>query len=152
TQGESVKLPQIRAHDTIFVPIVSENADRPSWLKIKPEHAVQVMGAVVRPGRYEWADEMTLFDLLGEAGGPNLRGDLAHLQILKAGENRATPIVFDAQAFLANGGSLQNVPKIRAGDVVFIPELPESPIDNKTKWVAVPSSAAIYIMGQVGIP
>jgi protein involved in polysaccharide export with SLBB domain len=53
---------------------------------------------------------------------------------------------------LKNGGSLANVPKIRAGNVVFVPELPESPVDNKTKWVEVPPESAIYIMGQVGIP
>jgi protein involved in polysaccharide export with SLBB domain len=152
SQGENIKPPVLRGGDTIFVPQVTENADRPSWLKITPEHAVQIIGAVVRPGRYEWSDEMTLFDLLGEAGGPNLRGDMAHVQILKSDKDRASPVVFNAAGFLANGGSLQSVPKIRAGNVIFIPELPESPIDNKTKWVEVPSSAAIYIMGQVGIP
>jgi protein involved in polysaccharide export with SLBB domain len=152
SQGENIKPPLLRGGDTIFVPQVTENADRPSWLKITPEHAVQIIGAVVRPGRYEWSDEMSLFDLLGEAGGPNLRGDLAHVQILKSEKDRASPVVFNAAGFLANGGSLQSVPKIRAGNVVFIPELPESPIDNKTKWVEVPSNAAIYIIGQVGIP
>jgi protein involved in polysaccharide export with SLBB domain len=152
TQGDKVKLPEIRAHDTIFIPLTTETADRPSWLKITPDRAVQVIGAVVRPGRYEWSDEMTLFDLLGEAGGPNLRGDLSNVQILRSANDRATPIKFNVKAFLKSGGSLASVPKIRAGNVVFVPELPESPVDNKTKWVEVPPESAIYIMGQVGIP
>lgn len=153
SQGEKgIKVPEIRAGDTIFIPLAAENADRPSWLKITPDRAVEIIGEVIRPGRYEWSDEMSLFDLLGEAGGPTVRADLANVQILQSRNQRATPIRFNAAAFLASGGSLQSVPRIRAGYVILVPSLPESPIDNKAKWLQIPSESAIYIMGQVGIP
>jgi protein involved in polysaccharide export with SLBB domain len=152
SQGERVKLPQMRSGDTIFVPMAVENADRPSWLKITPDRAVEIIGEVVRPGRYEWSDQMSLFDLFGEAGGPTVRADLANVQILQSRDSRATPVKFNVANFLAGGGSLEKVPKIRAGYVIFVPQLPESPIDNKSKWLQIPSDAAIYIIGQVGIP
>lgn len=144
-------LPEIQPGDALYVPEKIESADRPSWLKIPPQRAVEVMGAVVKPGRYEWSDEMSLLDLLGEAGGPGPRGDLARVQIVRArGDGRAT--ILDLASFLSNGGSINDLPKIRAGDVIRVPELPSSPIDNKGNWVTLPKEDVIYIMGQVAIP
>ncbi|TCT06575.1 SLBB domain-containing protein [Aquabacter spiritensis] len=144
-------LPEILPGDAVYVPEKIESADRPSWLKIAPQRAVEVIGAVTRPGRYEWSDEMSLLDLIGEAGGPTQRGDLAHLQIVRArGDGRA--ITLDLATFLSEGGSISDLPKIQAGDVVRIPELPSSPIDNKGNWVTLPKEDVIYIMGQVSIP
>ncbi len=54
--------------DAIFVPEKTDTKE-PSWLKIAPDRAVKLMGAVTRPGRYEWSDEMSLLDLLAQAGG-----------------------------------------------------------------------------------
>ena len=110
-----------------------------------------MIGAVIRPARYEWSPEMSLLDLLGEAGGPNQRADIAHMQIVRArGDGKA--ITFDLSNFLATGGDVSKLPKIQAGDIVRIPELPESPIDNKAKWVQMAKEDVIYIMGQVAIP
>lgn len=151
TQTGEGTLPEIMPGDALYVPEKIEASDRPSWLKIPPQRAVEVIGAVVRPGRYEWSNEMSLLDLLGEAGGPAQRSDLAHVQIVRArGDGRA--IVLDLTTFLANGGSISDLPKIQAGDVIRIPELPTSPIDNKATWVATPKEDVIFIMGQVAIP
>ncbi len=152
TEGDRVPLPIIMPGDAIFVPEKIESSDRPSWLKVPPTRAVQVIGEVNKPGRYEWSDEMSLMDLLGEAGGPNQRSDIAHIQILQTEKDTATPRSFDLQAFLASGGPLSQLPKIRAGNVIRIPPLPESPIDNKAKWVQLAKEDVIYIMGQVQIP
>lgn len=144
-------LPEILPGDAVYVPEKIESADRPSWLKIPPQRAVEVVGAVVRPGRYEWSNEMSLLDLLGEAGGPGPRGDLARVQIVRArGDGKA--ITLDLATFLSSGGSITDLPKIQAGDVIRIPELPSSPIDNKGNWVTLPKEDVIYIMGQVAIP
>ncbi|MEP9376992.1 SLBB domain-containing protein [Aquabacter sp. CN5-332] len=151
TEGGKGKLPEIAPGDAVYVPEKIEAADRPSWLKIPPQRAVEVIGAVTRPARYEWSDEMSLLDLLGEAGGPTQRGDLAHLQIVRArGDGKA--ITFDLATFLAEGGPIGKLPKIQAGDVIRVPELPSSPIDNKGNWVTLPKEDVIYIMGQVAIP
>ena len=144
-------LPEILPGDAVYVPEKIESADRPSWLKISPQRAVEVIGAVTRPGRYEWSDEMSLLDLLGEAGGPSARGDLARVQLVRARGDGKT-IVLDLATFLADGGSISDLPKVQAGDVLRVPELPSSPIDNKGNWVTTPKEDVIYIMGQVVIP
>ncbi|QTL05149.1 SLBB domain-containing protein [Aquabacter sp. L1I39] len=151
TEGDKKALPDIMPGDAIYVPEKIESADRPSWLKIPPTRAVEVIGAVNKPSRYEWSSEMSLMDLLGEAGGPNQRGDIAHIQIVRA-RGDGKPMIFDLGAFLSNGGSVNDLPKIQAGDVIRVPELPESPVDNKGKWVQMAKEDVIYIMGQVAVP
>ncbi len=151
TENPSERLPEIKAGDAIFVPEKAETV-QPSWLKVLPNRAIEVMGAVVRPGRYEWSDEMSIFDLLGNAGGPTSRGDLSRVQILESSHGAATPALFDARRFIASGGPSSQLPRLRAGFVVMVPELPIDLIDNKTQWVKLPPEESIYIMGEVGRP
>lgn len=145
------KLPTVEPGDTIFVPEKTDT-NEPSWLKIPPGRAVEVFGAVNRPGRYEWSDEMGLLDLLAQAGGPNGRADLANLQVVEARGGRAKPVRFDLAAFLDRGGSMASLPQVRAGYVVMVPELPQDPADNKSQWVRQGTDRSIYVMGQVGAP
>ena len=144
-------LPSVHSGDTIFVPEKIDN-NEPSWLKVAPTRAVQVLGAVLKPGRYEWSDEMSLFDLIATAGGPIARSDIARVQVTRQEEGRARTSVFDMAAFLNKGGRAQDVPRIRAGDIVMIPELPVDPNENKAQWVRQAPEQSIYVMGQVIIP
>ena len=150
TDGSGIKLPKVNPGDAIFVPEKNDALD--PWLKIAPTRAVQVLGAVVKPGRYEWSDEMSIFDLLANAGGPGAHGDIAHIQILKKEGDKAAPIEFDLEAFLKGGGSYESVPKIHGGYVVMVPELPQDPNDNKGTWMRQSPERSIYVMGQVGSP
>ncbi|MGA8169928.1 MAG: SLBB domain-containing protein [Methylocystis sp.] len=151
TEGKSGSLPKVAAGDAIFVPEKNETQE-PSWLKIPPTRAVQVMGALYKPGRFEWSNEMSLFDLIAQAGGPTARADIANIQILKSENDRSNPIKFNLETFLKGGGSLKQVPPIRAGYVIMVPELPQDPSDNKAQWTRQAPERSIYIMGQVGIP
>jgi protein involved in polysaccharide export with SLBB domain len=144
-------LPPVRPGDAIFVP-EKMDTNEPSWLKIAPGRAVQVLGAVYKPGRFEWSDEMTFFDLIAQAGGPTARADVSHVQIIKSDAERAKPTLFDLGAFLDKGGDLASVPKIRAGTIIMVPELPQDPADNKAQWTRQASDRSIHIMGQVGAP
>ena len=70
TEGSgNQNLPVIAGGDAIFVPEKTDMNEK-SWLKVSPERAIRIIGEVVRPGRYEWSDEMSLMDLLAHAGGP----------------------------------------------------------------------------------
>jgi protein involved in polysaccharide export with SLBB domain len=151
TESGGGKLPDIFAGDAIFIPEKTE-INEASWLKIKPQRAIEVMGAVVRPGRYEWSDEMSVFDLLGNAGGPSQRSDLSKVLILEKDGRNETPSIFDAKRFLANGGPVSHLPKLHAGDVIMVPELPADIIDNKAQWLKLPADESIYVMGEVGRP
>lgn len=150
--GSGGKLPGVKPGDAIFVPEKNDSAEQPSWLKIAPTRAVQVLGALYKPGRYEWSDEMSIFDLLSNAGGPTAHADIAHIQILRKDGDKAAPVTFDLDTFLKGGGSLKDVPKIHAGYVVMVPELPVDPADNKAQWMRQGPERSIYVMGQVGIP
>jgi protein involved in polysaccharide export with SLBB domain len=151
TDGTGGQLPPVKAGDAIFIPEKNETTE-PSWLKVSPSRAVQVLGALNKPGRYEWSDEMSIFDLLSQAGGPTSHADISHVQILRKEGDTAAPILFDLDAFLKGGGSMQNVPKIHSGYVIMVPELPVDPNDNKAQWVRQAPERSIYVMGQVGIP
>lgn len=151
SDGSGGKLPPVLAGDAIFVPEKNET-NEPSWLKIAPTRAVQVLGALYKPGRFEWSDEMSIFDLLANAGGPTARADIAHIQILRKDGDKAAPVLFDLDAFLKGGGSLQSVPKIHSGYVIMVPELPQDPADNKAQWMRQGAERSIYVMGQVGLP
>ena len=151
TEGSGGKLPDVKAGDAIFVPEKSETQE-PSWLKVAPTRAVEVLGALYKPGRFEWSDEMSILDLLSQAGGPTARADIAHIQVLRKAGDTAKPMMFDLEDYLANGGSSAKVPKIHAGYVVMVPELPQDPADNKAQWTRQSPEHSIYVMGQVGVP
>lgn len=151
TEGRGTELPEIAPGDAIFIPEKAETTEK-SWLSIPPERAIEVIGAVVRPGRYEWAPEMTLFDLIAEAGGPTEQADLSSLQVVHRQNGRARTQRFDADRFLKFGGSLSEVPKLTADSLVVLPELPQDPTDNKSQWVRQDPEDTIYIMGSVGAP
>lgn len=153
TEGQnSAGVPTIKPGDAIFVPEKMDQLE-PSWLKVGPDRAVKIMGAVVNPGRYEWSDEMSLLDLLAHAGGPSREADISQLKILKVDKGgRARPILFDLEHFLSKGGTFGQLPKLRAGYTVMVPELPRDPTDNKSQWVRQSGDRSIYIMGAIGSP
>ncbi|MDD7909230.1 SLBB domain-containing protein [Pseudovibrio exalbescens] len=151
TEGDTTVLPEIRAGDAIFVPEKAETQEI-SWLKVPPERAIEVIGAVYKPGRFEWSPEMTLFDIIAQAGGPNAQADLSDLQIVYRRDGRAQTVRFDADRFLKFGGSLSQVPQLEASSIVVVPELPQDPTDNKSQWVRQAPEDSIYIMGAVGAP
>ena len=143
--------PTISPGDGIFVPEKTQGAEQASWLRTPPSRAVRVLGAVRAPGRYEWSDEMSLLDLLAQAGGANERGDLGNIQIVTADAGGRT-IRFDLRRFIETGGSVASLPRIRAGATVNVPELPQSPTDSRAQWTQLPADRSIYVMGAVGKP
>jgi protein involved in polysaccharide export with SLBB domain len=149
---KGTKLPKINPGDAIFVP---EKLDQiaPSWLSVPTDKVVHIMGAVNKPQRIEWSEQMTLFDLLANAGGPVTRADTSRIQIMKKRENgRTETVMFDLDKMLAKGGAISSVPKIEMTDVVFVPELPHEPNDTKATWAKQAPRSAVYVMGQVGNP
>lgn len=145
-------LPIIYPGDAILVPEKTDMNEK-SWLKVHPNRSIRIMGAVNRPGRYEWADEMGLMDIIAHAGGPTAKADTSHLQILTTDENQiVNSVEFDFKRFLERGGDLSLLPPLKAGDTVVMPELPQDPNDNRSQWTRQSSKSSIYIFGSVGAP
>lgn len=61
--GDESILPDVRPGDTIYIPEKNKN-----WLDRSKESTVRVLGEVRDPGRYVFNDNMTVLDLLAEAG------------------------------------------------------------------------------------
>ncbi len=149
--GGRVPLPNVAPGDAVFVTEKTQGNEQASWLRTPPGRAVRVLGAVKSPGRYEWSDEMSLLDLLAQAGGPTDRGDLANVQVL-TGDKSGRPVRFDLQHFLDNGGAAGSVPQVHAGYTITVPDLPQSPSDTRSQWLRQPAETSIYVMGAVGAP
>ncbi|MEH6403916.1 MAG: SLBB domain-containing protein [Sneathiella sp.] len=152
TEGRDVGgVPVIKPGDAIFVPEKADQLEK-SWLKIAPDRAIKIIGQVMKPGRYEWSDEMSLLDLLAHAGGPGRQADITKVQIIQTKNGTASPIFFDLENFMENGGSLSDLPTLKAGYTIMVSELPRDPSDNKAQWVRQGSDRSIYVMGAVGSP
>ena len=142
--------PEVRPGDAIFIPEKANEGQTASWLRVPTTRAVRVLGAVRSPGRFEWSDEMSLLDLLAQAGGPSDRADTSSVQILPG--DRATPIRFDLQKFLDQGGRFASLPVIRAGYTITIPEQLSAPNDTRGTWLRQEADRSIYVMGSIGAP
>ncbi len=144
--------PAVVPGDAIFVPEKSDMNEK-SWLKITPNRAVRVLGEVKRPSRVEWADEMSLLDLLAHVGGPTSRADTSNIEIVTPLTNGKTKKYnFNLDKFIKAGHSDAQLPLVRAGSTIRIHDLPQDPRDNKSQWVRQSSEKSIYIFGQVGAP
>jgi protein involved in polysaccharide export with SLBB domain len=152
TEGDSVVTPTIENGDAIFIPEKTEINEK-SWLKVTPNRAVRVIGEVVKPGRFEWSDEMSLLDLIAHTGGPTSRADTATIEVLSPtpeGDTKVT--VFNLDNFIKEGRSESELPQIYAGATIRVHDLPVDPTNNKFQWVRQSSDKSIYIFGQVGAP
>ena len=151
TEGlTQVTIPTLSPGDAIFVPEKTDMNEK-SWLKITPDSAIRIIGAVKKPGRYEWADEMSFLDILAHAGGPTQDADMSQVRVLKKGQSkRMEP--FDLDSFITEGGDFASLPKVSAGDTIIISERPRDVIDNKARWLRQSQESSIYVFGQVGQP
>ncbi|WP_343563393.1 SLBB domain-containing protein [Kiloniella sp. b19] len=147
-----LELPAIFPGDAILVPEKTDMNEK-SWLKVTPDSAIMIVGAVNRPGRYEWADEMNLIELIAHAGGPRSTADTSKIKIMARPDlDTVPPVIFDFARFMTEGGSLYDIPELAAGYTVEVPELPKDPNDNRSQWVRQESERSIYVMGSVVAP
>jgi protein involved in polysaccharide export with SLBB domain len=150
--GRGSTLPNVVPGDAIFIPEKTDTNEA-SWLKTPPSRAIYIIGQVYSPGRYEWSDEMSMMDLLAHAKGPTAKADIANIRVLSPQESgEVTTHIFNLDGFVRNGGALQDLPVLQAGETVVIPELPQDPTDNKAYWIRQSKEDSIYIFGQVGSP
>lgn len=144
--------PDVTNGDAIFIPEKTDINEK-SWLKVTPDRAVRVIGEVVKPGRFEWSDEMSLLDLLAHTGGPTSRADTTTIEVvtpIAGGDPKYT--LFNLDTFIKSGKDESELPEVNAGSTVRVHDLPVDPSDNKSQWVRQSSDKSIYIFGQVGAP
>ena len=86
---------------------------------------VRVRGSVRAPGRYTFDDQMTILDLLGEAGGPASDAWQEKIVVVQVVDGEPKATAFDLVQF-ARGGDFSALPVVRAGDTVYVPSVSQS--------------------------
>ena len=84
------------------------------------EQKVSVIGAVLRQDNYPIAGEMPIVEMISAAGGALPESDLHHVKLIRNGSNE-DPIELDLANSLENG-KVDLLPKVRAGDTIFVPK------------------------------
>lgn len=156
TNPKNYLLPDLKAGDAIFIP-EKANVNESSWLKVTGDRAIKIIGAVYKPGRFEWNPSMKFLDVLAHAGGPKESANLANIRIIKEKntyQRQADNNIqyFDLESFISEGGDFAQLPTLHSGDTIIIDELPQDPTDNKSTWVRQSADDSIYIFGQIGAP
>ncbi|CAM3625290.1 Polysialic acid transport protein KpsD precursor [Vibrio aerogenes CECT 7868] len=118
--GDENLLPKVKTGDTIYIPEKDRN-----WLERSKESTIRILGAINKPGRYVFNDNMTILDLLAEAGGPSKSAYLEKITIVNMSCCQNQARTFDLVNF-SQTANIYGLPVLRTGDTIFIPERSES--------------------------
>ena len=148
--GELTLLPELKTMDTIFVPSSTvSTAKADEKILLTPESSLKVIGAVSRAGGYKWEKERSLLDYIVEAGGLNNNADTANIKILRQDQQ---PLYYDLEQFLKQGGNIDNMPTMKPGDIIQVPDLSRGTGGIQATWHQLPADESIYLFGAVGNP
>lgn len=114
--GDESLLPSIKPGDTVYVPHLN-----PDWLSQPKEKTVRLLGAVNKPGRYQFSDNMTLLDLLAEAGGTQRGALVERITVVNFSCCAHQSSTFNLKDF-AKTANFDSLPVLREGDTVFVPD------------------------------
>lgn len=122
--GDESLLPNVTMGDTIYIP----EKDK-IWLDRSKESTVRVLGAVNKPGRYVFDDNMTILDLLAEAGGPSERAYLEKISVVNMSCCQGQARTFDLVEF-SKTANIYQLPVLRSGDTIYVPDRSESLLEK----------------------
>lgn len=80
---------------------------------------VTILGAITRPDNYPIATELNLLELVSMAGGALPDARLTRIKIFHK-DKAQPPSEVDLESFIERS-DIENMPKVRAGDIVFVP-------------------------------
>ena len=96
---------------------------QPGDMMVVPEsqNRIAVLGAVNNPGTFALSEGMKVVEAVAQAGGPNTRGALSGVTIVRLEGSQMKRIVVNLERALSGQDISQNV-ALQTGDVVFVPE------------------------------
>lgn len=165
--GDEKALPRLKAMDEIFVPSSSlisnvnisstsqgKGDSKNAWLETSPDKSVRIFGGISKPGRYPWSDDMSLLDLIAEAGGASRDADTNNISIItpQTANLKSRVIKFSLSQFIESGGNVKLLPPIKAGYTINIPEVRESMSNDKISWIKQDPKTVLYVFGEVRKP
>ncbi|MFI5236323.1 MAG: polysaccharide biosynthesis/export family protein [Ignavibacteriales bacterium] len=81
---------------------------------------ISVMGAVNKQDNYTSLSDVSLVEIIATAGGPAPDADLTHVKIFRRG--KLSDVIEINLASHLERGDMENIPKVKSGDTVFIPK------------------------------
>ncbi|PJE80913.1 hypothetical protein CI610_00071 [invertebrate metagenome] len=148
--GKGPKPAPLMAGDALFIP--PKIKEQPTTIISAPdEKTIRIIGAINKPGIYEWTPDSTFINLIARAGGPAEKADITQITLLDTTTEPNFRQTFNLQSFLKQGGNSNALPKLKSGLTIMIPEQASDNSNNK-QWVQLPKEHAIYIMGAVVSP
>ncbi|WP_170114913.1 SLBB domain-containing protein [Photobacterium rosenbergii] len=136
------QLPQLQAGDTvIFDELPHDPTDnKASWLRQSAQDSIYIFGQVGAPGRYAFNNEQGFLDILSAADGPTGEADIQDVLITHRNGTTTKVTRFNLARYFKSGNEAL-LPKVVAGDVIFVPQ-----VDT------VADTEAIKVMGAVKSP
>lgn len=124
-QGDMAENLTLQDGDTIYIPEDVTNR-------------FFVLGEVMRPGKYEYKEGMTVMDAISDAGGANPKANAKSTFVIRGDPKNPQRIKVDVSRFLKHADIRQNV-VLQPGDVIYIPET------NKPDWSKIASIIGIVV-------
>ncbi len=118
--GDETLLPTVVPGDVIYIPKLDSD-----WLDQPADRVVRLMGEVRAPGRYTFNQEMSLLDLLAEAGGPTEIAFIERIMIVNTSCCGDESQSFNLRDYVNDPGR-HPLPMLRPGDTVYVPNKEDS--------------------------
>lgn len=118
--GDESLLPVVVPGDVIYLPKQEGN-----WLDNPAERVVRLMGSVNKPGRYTFNNQMSILDLLAEAGGPSDEAYIERIMIVNTSCCGDQAQTFNLRDYVIDPGNYP-LPLLRPGDTVYVPNRSDS--------------------------
>ena len=124
--GDESLLPRVVPGDVIYIP----GKDSSDWIDKPSNRVVRLMGAVNKPGRYSFTDQMSVLDLLAEAGGPTEIAYIEKIMIVNTTCCSDEGRIFNLHDYVSSP-SQNKLPILRPGDTVYVPDKEHS---SQARW------------------
>lgn len=85
---------------------------------------IYVSGQVVKPGKYTFSNPVSAWEAIREAGGPTATASLDNVRIIVDRARGGATSVVNVLAAI-DGGTIENLPMLHAGDTVIVPTTEE---------------------------
>lgn len=95
-RGEFANLPALHKGDTVFIPALpGARANLRSASPLGQQNTIYIYGAVRNPGNYMFSSNMTIFQVLGLAGGITQYAELDEIRIISFNEEMPVITILD---------------------------------------------------------
>ncbi len=140
-------IPTVIPGDVIMIPELPSDVvdNRSQWTKLQAGNSIYIMGQVSSPGRYAFDATLGFLDIISVAGGPNIQADLRNIRVSHRGTEGSRTTLVNLQRYLETGDE-RLLPKIKQGDVLYIPE------KNKDLMDETSAASTVRVLGAVGRP